>query len=414
MNKFFIMVGHTFMNRVKTKSFLITTLVTLILITALSNIQTIIETFSGEDEAKKVALISDNDEWSSTLVEMVAANDAFTLERVDQSLEEAKQAVKEGTYESVVKITSGEDGLPKADYYAEQIASTENSEPIKQALQQIKVEMATEEAGVDQATLQQISSPVTFNTIALEESAKSEAELAQTRGLVYVMLFLLYMSVIMYGSMIATEVATEKSSRVMEILISSVSPVSQMFAKIIGIALVGILQFSLILLVGYLGIQQGGGGSIMEGFGLSNIQGSVIAYAVLFFILGYMLYATLAATLGSLVSRLEDAQQMISPMIYLILAAFFISIFGLNAPDSTFITVTSYIPFFSPLIMFLRVGMLDIPVWEVILSVGVLVGSIALLAWFGARVYSGGVLLYGKSSSFKDIKKAMQLSKKEG
>ncbi|MFD2924366.1 ABC transporter permease [Halobacillus naozhouensis] len=414
MNKFFIMVGHTFMNRVKTKSFLITTLVSLILITALSNIQTIIEAFSDGEEGDKIALISDNEEWASTLVDTIAVNDSLTLERVDQSLEKAKQAVKEGTYESVVKITTGENGLPEATYFAEQIASTENSEPIKQALQQIKVGIATEEAGVDQATLQQISSPVTFNTIALEESAKSEEELAQTRGLVYVMLFLLYMSVIMYGSMIATEVATEKSSRVMEILISSVSPVSQMFAKIIGIALVGILQFSLILLVGYLGIQQGGEGSIMEGFGLSDIQGSIIAFAILFFILGYMLYATLAATLGSLVSRLEDAQQMISPMVYLILAAFFISIFGLNAPDSTFITVTSYIPFFSPLIMFLRVGMLDIPVWEVILSVGVLVGSIALLAWFGARVYSGGVLLYGKSSSFKDIKKAMQLSKKEG
>ncbi|UOQ92733.1 ABC transporter permease [Halobacillus shinanisalinarum] len=414
MYKFFIMVGHTFTNRVKTKSFLITTLVTLALIIAVTNIQTIIDTFSGEDKTDRVAVITDNEEWFQTLEETAAINDSFEVETYDKSLDEAKEAVEKGTYQSVVEITTGESNLPEATYYANEIASAENSDQIKQALQQIKVGIATEEAGVDQVTLQQISSPVAFETVSLEESAKSEEELAQTRGLVYVMLFLLYMSVIMYGSMIATEVATEKSSRVMEILISSVSPVSQMFAKIIGIALVGMLQFCLILIVGYFGVTQNGGeGSLMAGFGLTNIQGSIIAYAVLFFILGYLLYATLAATLGSLVSRLEDAQQMIAPMIYLILAAFFISVFGLNAPESTFVTVSSYFPFFSPLIMFLRVGMLDIPVWEVILSVGVLVASIAILAWFGARIYSGGVLLYGKSSSFKDIKKAMQLSKKE-
>ncbi|GEN52997.1 ABC transporter permease [Halobacillus faecis] len=416
MNKFLIMVAQTYKNRVKSKSFLITTIVTVALIFALSNLQSIIETFSDVDEEKKVAVVTDNEGWFQSLDQVVSMNDNLTLEKYDGSLEEAQTAVEEGDFQSVVEVEQGEEGLPEATYYANKIANTGESDPVRQALQQVKVQYVTEQANVDPAIIQQMNTPVTFELVALEESAKTAEELNQTRGLVYVMLFFLYFSVIMYGQMISTEVATEKSSRVMEILVSSVSPVSQMFAKIFGIALLGLTQFAILILAGYLGIQQSktlGDGSMLEFFGFNDINPGTIIYAVVFFILGYLLYATLAATLGSLVSRLEDAQQLLAPMIMLIVAGFLIAMFGLGVPDSTFITVSSYFPFFTPLIMFLRVGMLEIPIWEVALSIGILIGSILLLALIGARVYRGGVLMYGKSTSLKDLKTALQLSKKE-
>ncbi|MGR9050932.1 ABC transporter permease [Halobacillus faecis] len=416
MNKFFIMVAQTYKNRVKSKSFLITTIVTVALIFALSNLQSIIETFSDVDEEKKVAVVTDNEGWFQSLDQAVSMNDNLTLQKYDGSLEEAQGAVEEGDFQSVVELEQGEEGLPEATYYANKIANTGESDPVRQALQQVKVQYVTEQANVDPAIIQQMNTPVTFELVALEESAKTAEELNQTRGLVYVMLFFLYFSVIMYGQMISTEVATEKSSRVMEILVSSVSPVSQMFAKIFGIALLGLTQFAILILAGYLGIQQSrtlGDGSMLEFFGFNDINPGTIIYAVVFFILGYLLYATLAATLGSLVSRLEDAQQLLAPMIMLIVAGFLIAMFGLGIPESTFITISSYFPFFTPLIMFLRVGMLEIPVWEIALSIGILIGSILLLALIGARVYRGGVLMYGKSTSLKDLKTALQLSKKE-
>ncbi len=151
----------------------------------------------------------------------------------------------------------------------------------------------------------------------------------------------------------------------------------------------------------------------MGDFGFDDIPLPTIIYAVIFFFLGYFLYATLAAFLGSLVSRIEDVQQMITPMTLLVVAGFMIAMFGLGTPDSPFITITSYIPFFTPMIMFLRVGMLTIPVWEAVLGISILVATIAILAIFGARVYRGGVLMYGKSNSFKDIKKALQLTKND-
>ncbi|MGI8314531.1 ABC transporter permease [Halobacillus mangrovi] len=411
------MLSHTYLNRVKSKSFLITTILTVLLVFALTNLQTIIEQFSGDDEEKKVAVVTENEQWYQSLNGVLNTNEDYTLENYNGSLKEAKVEVEEGEYHSVVELIENEQGLPEGTYYANQIANTGESQPIRQALQQVKVGVVTEKANVESTTIQQISSPVNFNLVALEESAKSAEELSQTRGLVYVMLFFMYFSVMMYGNMISTDVATEKSSRVMEILISSVSPVSQMFAKIIGIALVGLTQFAILLLVGYFGIQQAmnsNNGSLLESFGFTEVQASTIIYAVVFFVLGYLLYATLAATLGSLVSRLEDAQQIVAPMMMLVVAAFMIAIFGLSMPEAPFVTATSYIPFFTPLIMFLRVGMLDISVWEVTLSISILVVSIILLGLVGARIYRGGVLMYGKSSSLKDFKKALQLSKKEG
>ncbi|MFZ0368985.1 MAG: ABC transporter permease [Halobacillus sp.] len=416
MNKFFIMMGHTYRNRVKSKSFLITTIITVLIIFGLTNLQQIINSFSGDEEEKTVAIIAENEDWIESIKQQMATNQEVAVEAYSGSLGEAKEKVEAGDFQSVTVLEEAENGLPQADYYANQVANTGTSEPIRQALQQLKVQIITERANVNDEVLQQISAPVAFELNALEESAKTAEELNQTRGLVYVMLFFMYFAVMMYGNMISTEVATEKSSRVMEILISSVSPVNQMFAKIIGIALVGLTQYGIFILVGYLGIQQSknsGSGSLLESFGLTNVDPLTVVYALVFFVLGYLLYATLAATLGSLVSRLEDAQQIVAPMMMLVIAAFLISIYGLGQPDAAFITISSYFPFFAPLTMFLRVGMLDIPIWEVLLSIGILIVSIALLAFLGARIYRGGVLMYGKSSSLKDLKTALQLSKKE-
>ncbi|MBA2174577.1 ABC transporter permease [Halobacillus locisalis] len=415
MNKFFTILRHTYANRVKSKSFIITSIITIALILVVSNIQTIIETFSGDDQ-EIILVKSEQEQWTDRISQILSSNEDLLIEPYEGTIEEAKSEVEEGNYQSVVALEEGEDELPQATYYANQIANTSTSEVVRQAVQQLKVSEATERAEVEANVLQQITAPVNFKLVALEEKAKSEEELNQTRGIVYIMLFFMYISVLMYGNMIATEVATEKSSRVMEILISSVSPVSQMFAKISGIALLGITQFSIFVLVGYVSLSQSermSDGSVLETFGLTNIDPTTIAFAAVFFILGYLLYATLAATLGSLVSRLEDAQQLMVPMTLLVVAAFMIAVFGLSAPDAPFVTVSSYFPFFTPLIMFLRVGMLEIAVWEIALSIAIMVVSIGLLGYIGAKIYRGGVLMYGKSSSLKDIKAALQLSKRE-
>ncbi|WP_164669583.1 ABC transporter permease [Virgibacillus doumboii] len=416
MNKFWIIMSHTYMSRFKTKSFLISTIISLLFIYAIANFQTISETFS-DDGADEIAVIDETGQLFAPLEKNVeSADEDLDLTAFDGTEEDGKEAVQEEEYAALITLSLNDEQLPEATYYANNIAEAGEQSAIQQQLQQLKVAAATEQAGIDQATITEIYSPVTFNRVALDDDAKTSEELSQARGIVYVMLFLLYITVITYGTMIANDVATEKSSRVMEILISSASPVTHMFAKIIGIALLGLTQVGLIIGVGYALIvskQDELTGGIFQYFGIQDTSASVYVYAIVFFLLGYLLYATLAAMLGSLVSRIEDVQQMIMPMIFLVMIAFFIAMFGLESPDSTLVVVTSYIPFFSPMLMFLRVGMLDIPIWEVALSMGILVATILLFAAIGARVYRGGVLMYGRSTSLKDFKKAIELSGKD-
>lgn len=392
--------------------FYISTILVLLFIMLMANFDSIIESFSGEGD-NEIAVIDESEVLFDAFETSIAEKD-WVVTKLTTSIEEGKQAIMEEKYTALVTINVNENGLPEAAYYANNISDSQLVGDVQQALQQLKVRIATEQLGIEQEQIMDIFSPIPFEKISLDRNSKSEEELNQARGIVYVMLLLLYIAVLMYGNLIATDVATEKSSRVMEILVSSVSPVTHMFAKILGIALLGMTQVALFIFVGFVMFQSKKSevGGMLESFGLENISISLILYGVMFFLLGYLLYATLAAMLGSIVSRVEEVNQVIIPMTFLIIIAFLLSMFGMGVPDSTVVTIGSYIPFFTPMLMFVRVGLLDIAMWEVLLSVGIMVATILLIAIIGAKVYRGGVLLYDKSTSFKDIKKALQLTKK--
>jgi ABC-2 type transport system permease protein len=415
MNSFWIILFHTYINKLKTKSFIITTLLTVLIVLALTNLTHIIAIFDKNGGIENVAVLDDTGQLYEPFQKQVSTiNKDIKLTLFKGSEKEAEKAVENGSYQGMIRIELNSEKLPIATYKARSVADSSLFTDLQTSLQQLKTMLAASQIHLTSAQLEKLYEPVSFTKIALEKNAKTEEELNQARGIVYVLLFIIYFSVIMYANMIAMEVATEKSSRVMEILISSVSPIKQMFAKIIGIGLLSLTQLAVFLSVGYFSFKQNME-SLKEGFfgvyGFGDIPLGTIIYAVIFFILGYFLYATLAAFLGSLVSRIEDVQQMITPMTLLVVAGFMIAMFGLGKPDAPFITVTSFIPFFTPMIMFLRVGMLTIPVWQSALGIAVLVATITFLAVFGARVYRGGVLMYGQSNSFKDIKKALQLTK---
>lgn len=413
MNKFFIMLGHSYFSKLKAKSFIISTIIIAGALVLLTNFDQIISTFKGDEEEKVVVQDETGYLYSMLKAQVTVLNDDITLTASNDSQEEIEKKIEEEEIKGLLILTEGKDGLPSALYKSASLSDTTVTSDLQLAMQNIKSSLAANKLELTSEEMASLSGPVTFEKEALSEGAKSEEELSQARGVVYVLLFFIYFSVIAYANMTAMEVATEKSSRVMEILISSVSPVKQMFAKIIGIGLVGLTQLAVILAVGYftlLSRKDELAGGFFESFGFESLSVTVILYAVVYFLLGYFLYATLAALLGSLVSRIEDVQQMIMPMTFLIMIGFFISMFGLGNPESSFVTITSYIPFFTPMVMFLRVGMLNLPVYEPIIGIVVLLGTIILLGVFGARVYRGGVLLYGKSNSYKDIKKAMDLT----
>jgi ABC-2 type transport system permease protein len=417
MNKFWIIFFHTFLTKLKTKSFIVTTVITLLIIVLLANITNIIDFFNKGEEGEKIAVIDETGVLFDPFQNQLKTIDKdIQLKKFTGDKTKADKQVQNGDFDGVLVLSNNQENLPAAVYRSLTISNTSLLSSLENGLQQMKTQMAATQMNLSQEQLTKLYEPVSLKKVALEKDAKTEEELSQARGLVYVLLFVIYFAVIMYANMIAMEVATEKSSRVMEILISSVPPIKQMFAKILGVGLLGLLQLALMLGVAYFSLKQNMDsmeGGFFDVYGFGDVPVATLVYAFVFFLLGYFLYATLAAFLGSLVSRIEDVNQLITPMTYLLIIGFMIAMFGLVKPDATFITVTSYIPFFTPMLMFMRVGMLNLPIWEPILGIVILLVTIILFAIFGAKVYKGGVLLYGKSSSFKDIKKAMQLTKNE-
>jgi ABC-2 type transport system permease protein len=364
-------------------------------------------------------VLDESNQLTPLLTQQISSKDnEIDLIPYEKSENNATQEVMEGKYDGLLHIKISDENLPIATFKANTVTDANWINDIQQALQQVKIMLATKQLGLNPAEVAKVYEPVPFEKIALEKGAKSEEELDAARGIVYILLFLIYFAVIFYGTMISTEVATEKSSRVMEILISSVSPVTQMFGKIFGIAALGLTQFTLILTAGYVGMktrppkENGAASNFIEFISFDELPVVTVIYALVFFMLGFLLYATLLAVLGSLVNRVEEANQVVSPVIILMVVGFMIAMSGLGNPSTSFIQVTSYIPFFSPMIMFLRVGMLDVPLLEILLSIAILIGTTIVLAVIGARIYSGGVLMYGNAMSFKNIKKAIQITKK--
>ncbi|MDW0111049.1 ABC transporter permease [Sporosarcina aquimarina] len=417
MREFWIIFKQAFLTKAKTKSFVITTVIVMAGMFLLSNLPRILETFDGlgNDGAAELKIVDTTGQLKDPLAAVLQANESdITLESTGQSESELEKQVQDKDIDSYLTLSLDDSNTIQATYTTLSSIETSLPDTLKNALQTVQAGIKADELSLSSDQVDSLFTQVNFEKNNISSSAKSEDELNQARVLVYILMFVIYFAVILYSSMIATEVATEKSSRVMEILISSVSPVKHMFAKVLGIGTLGIVQIIIYAITGFIAFKTSAS-EVTEGLGsffsFKDINPITLVYAVVFFLLGYFLYATLAALLGSLVSRTEDVQQMIMPMTLLIVAAFILAASGLGNPELTYLKYASFFPFFTPLVMFLRVGMLDLPLWEPLLAIAIMLVTIFVLGWFGARVYRGGVLMYGPSRSLKDIKKAIQLGK---
>jgi ABC-2 type transport system permease protein len=417
MGKFITVMMHTYRSKIKSKPFLISTIITIALMFVVSNMNEIVKVFSGDDVSRVAVIDKTGNAFAPLQSQVKQYDDEFKLEEFKKSEKDAEKRIQDGKLDGLLILEQDANGMVSGKYKAEDVTKQDLITDIQTALQQIKTKMAAESIGLNQEQLAAIYLPVGFDKESLSTTAKSEEEAAQVYVLVYVVLFFMYMSVMMYGSMIAVEVATEKSSRVMEILISSISPVKQMFGKIFGIVLLALTQLALFVASGFAAVKLNGrlsgNDSIIKELKLNDMPVSLIVYALIFFLLGFFLYATLFAMIGSLISRVEEVNSFMTPVVIFIVAAFMIAMYGRENPESGFVAAASFFPLFTPMLMLLRVGMLSLPIWEVALGIGVLAGAIVLFAIIGARVYRGGVLMYGNAPSLKLFKQAVLLSKQE-
>lgn len=282
---------------------------------------------------------------------------------------------------------------------------TESSVPmmLQSGLGQYYRSLFLAEQGLDEAAIASALAEPEINIVeTVEESGKS---MEQTYFYTYLLVFLLYMTVMMYGQLVATSVASEKSNRAMEMLITSAKPMNLMFGKVIGSGLAGLAQISMLLITA--GVFYKINEEHLEMFDIIksvfNMPPSIIFYTILFYITGYFVYAFLYGALGSLASRTEDINTSIMPIMLIFIVAFMIAVFGMMSPESTMLLVSSFIPFISPMAMFVRIAMTEVPGWQIAISVAMMFATIWATGWLAAKIYRIGILMYGKPPKIKDL-----------
>lgn len=234
---------------------------------------------------------------------------------------------------------------------------------------------------------------------------------AQNFFYTYIMIFALYMVILLYGQMVATNVATEKSSRAMEVLITSAKPTNMMFGKVLASCLAGMVQliaiFGSALILYQLNRSYWGSNMIVES--IFNIPPQLLAYMLVFFVLGFLIYAFLFGAIGSTATKVEDINTSVMPLTFLFIIAFMVVVFSMSSGsvENTAMLICSYIPFTSPMAMFTRIAMSVVPWYEILISITILVGSVIGVGILSAKIYRVGVLLYGTTPKIGSILKAV-------
>lgn len=227
----------------------------------------------------------------------------------------------------------------------------------------------------------------------------------------YIMIFALYMVILLYGQMVATNVATEKSSRAMELLITSAKPTAMMFGKVIATCLAGLIQIvaifgSALLFFNLNGDYWGGNAIVSSIFGM---PAGLFVYMLIFFILGYLIYSFMFGAVGSTASKLEDINTSVMPITMIFVAGFMVVVFSMSSGnvDTVLMKVCSYIPFTSPMAMFTRIAMSTVSIYEIGASIAILVVSVIGVGILSAKIYRVGVLLYGNKPKIGSVIKAV-------
>ena len=226
----------------------------------------------------------------------------------------------------------------------------------------------------------------------------------------YIMIFALYMVILLYGQMVATNVATEKSSRAMEVLVTSAKPTSMMFGKVLASCIAGFSQLVLVF----------GTAILLYNVNKEALSNPLIAsifdipielfiYLIVFFVLGFLIYAFMFGAIGSTASKLEDINTSVMPITFLFIIAFMVVMFSMSSGsvDNTAMLVCSYIPFTSPMAMFTRICMSTVAWYEIAISIAILIGSTVGIGVLSAKIYRVGVLLYGMPPKFSTIMKTV-------
>ncbi|HKG11921.1 MAG TPA: ABC transporter permease [Pyrinomonadaceae bacterium] len=447
MNKFFAVLKREYVQRVRSRMFLVVTLGAPLMV-ALFTVVPFLLTSIRSGGPVRIAVLDetgrmyervstaltesdDEDEDSAEARQPTAALNQGGAERMKQAARASEQgyAVEPaghggGAREDLIR---GLDARVKANeldaylvlprdvldggeavYYSRNVADQFTRGHVEDALTRAARDARLEERGIRPEVMRAVNQPLKMKTAKAGGGAGEAEDKGEGFALVFGAGFLIYLSILLYGQMVLGAVIEEKETRIAEILFSSMRAFPLMLGKLIGVSLVALTQLALwglaFVLFSLYGVATLASQGVPIDYNL-HVPASAFAYLVLFFVLGYFLYASLYALVGSMVTTAQEGGQLAMPIIFMLVAAFYLVFPVMRGPDSPFAFWVSMVPFFAPITMLVRIMTQTPPGWQIALSLAIGFATVALLVWLAGRVYRVGMLMYGKRATIPEVLK---------
>ena len=412
MKQFFTIFKHELSQYFKNKIFVITTLILILAVSGFlfaPRIGEIINksknTESSEEKKSEVLVKSDNANLEKLLPAIAASFPQQNVKITNDSVDEIKKQIKEQSVEFAFVLSSD---LKSYTYLANVSALQDpNLNTMDSLLKTLYSHAYLKKHGLNDTQIAEVQNPNITHTI---ESISEDG--TKNFWYAYVMVFVLYMVIMMFGQKVAMSVVTEKTSRAMEVLITSASPVALMFGKILASSVAGIFQITAIF--GSAFISYNINKSYFETNAvintLFNFPASLVGYLLIFFLLGFLIYSFLFGAMASTVSKIEDLSSVVMLIQIIFVAGFVVSTNAMTSGDvnSELMKGLSLFPLTSPMAMFTRIAMSEVPGLEILLSVAFLILATILIGYIAAKIYRVGVLMYGTKPTLGKIIKAIR------
>ena len=408
MSKVTAVVRREFIERVRTKGFWIATVLGPMLLAALIVLPG--KLMQGGGSRRIVVVDGGAVELGARITALLDSSDAFDAVRVADGprvADSLEAEVRAKRLEGFLLLPADLVETARAEYRGSSVSGFEANERLERVLRQTVLAVRLERAGVDPTVVERANPRVALETKKIARGKTTSQSAVQAFALAYVMAMVLYMSILIYGMGVMTSVLEEKTSKIVELLVSSMRPFQLLLGKLLGVASVSLVQF--LIWIGFMkvilsqrgGLTSGGGASAI--FQLPPVPLTTGLIVVFFFVGGFLLYASMFAAVGAMSNNLQEAQQAAQPISMLLVVAL-ISMFSLlNSPSSTYAIVLSFIPFTAPIIMPVRWAAGSVASWEVALAMAMLVGGVLGIVWVAGRIYRIGILMTGKRPSLKDL-----------
>jgi ABC-2 type transport system permease protein len=430
-----LIIGREYKNRVKQRSFIISTVLLMILIAIAACLPTIIQLIASRTNAQthvtvvnnagSIANFSDTQlmQYLDSSLNGSAAQSSGTSSGKPQfvlqtstadQVNSLRQSVKNGDLNILLVIDRAGDQSLQFTYYTNvNIVDDTHLSQVQGLAGELSVLDKSARLGLTPEQTGSLFTQPVFNFVNTQQGGRSIADQLAGYFIAYAGVLLIFMTVFLYGNGVAAGAAEEKGSRIMEILVNAATPFQLMVGKIIGIGAAGLTQMFCLVAVGIgvlllqsplqsalLGSTSGG----ILGLNITSTSITLLLLVLVYFILGYLLYATLFAALGALVKRQDEVQNAVQPLTWLFMIGYLASaVGGVASADTVWMKVLSFVPFWTPTVMLMRIGGGSVAWWEVLVSILVMIVFIFLCAVLAARIYRFAVLMYGQRPSIRQL-----------